>query len=573
MATTILGKDKQMNTHSRKLAKIPTYIPGLDDILHGGFPQGRMTLITGDPGTGKTLLALQFLIKGALRGEPGIFVGFEESIANIKNNCATLGWDVEHLEKAGSLFMIQGTPDPEAIINGSFSLKGLLAVADGKAKEMGAKRIAFDALEVLFRFYDVPHHVRSEILIFNNWLARTGLSAIMTLKPGGKRKWVGTYEDYFDSQADCLLHLNIKTVNQITTRRLKVIKYRGSGFASNDYPYIIAQDGLHLAPITSVKLAHHPLGKKISSGLSKLDQIVYGGFRQGSCLLFAGLPGTGKTVLASTFSRAACERGERVFYVSFEESQDALLENIKSTGLNLWPYVHDKHLVILATMPESMGAEEHLICVLTKLNSFKPQFLIVDAISACERMGGKQAAFEFLMRLLNTCKDRGITIILINQTAGASQYLEISGNNISSMIDTVIFMDYVKGQGETNRILQVLKARGSAHSNQQWEYRITSRGIEISDLYLGEGEVLTGAARIMQEEKDRAAEENLKARLAAKKAEIDILSSTIAAESAKHQARIAAAELELKRLELAQQQLEKGKMQRSKIRRFGLGDE
>jgi circadian clock protein KaiC len=461
----------------RPLDKVPTYIAGLDEVLQGGLPRGRTTVVAGQPGTGKTMLGLEFLYRGALAGEPGIFIGFEEPPDDLRVNAATLGWDLSHLEQEGKLLLFDGRVKPEVVRAGAFSLSGLLAILAGKTRELQARRVVLNALGVALRFFDSPMAARNELHLLGEWLRSTGLTSIVTHKPGGPE--VHGLADSFGSLADCMILLDARVVDQITTRRLRVIKYRGSGFESNEYPYVIGGTGLRCIPISTVQLEHQPLGQKMSSGVPRLDAILDGGYRRRSCILIAGQPGAGKTILASTFADAACRRGERVLYVSYEESAAALAGNVSSAGLDLARHVQGGRLRFLAYMPESMGAEEHLIRVLDGIADFDPHHVVVDAISACDRMGGMQAAFEFLMRLLNSCKERGITILLINQTKGITDRVELSGAGISSMLDTVLFMDYVVTPRGTDRVLQVFKARGSAHSSLKYPYVVTPAGIEI----------------------------------------------------------------------------------------------
>ncbi len=490
----------------------------MDDILEGGLPRGRTTVINGAPGSGKTLLGLEFLYRGALAGEPGIFIGFEEPVEQLRENAATLGWDLPALERENRLFLLDGRIRPDTLISGAFSLKGLLAIAAGKSKEMGARRIVIDALEVALRLFDEPRQVRNEMHLLNDWMQQAGLTTLLTVKPR-KQNGASIYEEFFDSMGDCVIVLDARVSDQVTTRRLRVTQYRGSGFGRNEYPYIITSDGFHVAPISTVGLRHKPLGEKMSSGIPRLDEVLGGGYRRASCILFAGIPGTGKTILCSAFVAAACGRGERVLYISFEESEAALVENVRSAGIALGPHAASGQLRFLANFPEAMGVEEHYFQALKAIETFSPAHVVVDAISACERMGGKQAAFEYLMRLLNACKERGITILMVNQTAG-SDLAEISGNGISSMVDTVIGLSYKQGYGEITRLMHVLKSRGSRHSNQQREYVITDEGIQIRDVYLGEGEVLTGAARQVQEARDRAEAQRLDFEIQSKELEL-----------------------------------------------------
>ncbi|RKX73723.1 MAG: KaiC 1, partial [Spirochaetes bacterium] len=289
----------------KNLGKTPTHIKGLDEILEGGLPRDRTTVINGGPGSGKTLLALEFLYRGALAGEPGIFVGFEEPIEHLRQNTATLGWDLSALERENRLVLLSGHIKPDALVSGDISLKGLLAAASGKTREIGAKRIVIDALEVALRLFDEPRQVHNEMHLLNDWLQQAGLAAVLTTRPS-KRAGVSVYEDFFYSMGDCVIVLDVRVADQIDTRRLRVVKYRGSGFARNEYPYVITSSGFHIHPISRVGLRHKPLGKKITTGIARLDEILDGGYRRASCVLFAGIPGTGKTILCSTFVSAAC---------------------------------------------------------------------------------------------------------------------------------------------------------------------------------------------------------------------------------------------------------------------------
>jgi len=463
----------------KRLEKTPTYIQGFDEILEGGLPVGRISLVTGGPGSGKSVFGLEFLYRGALAGEPGILVGFEEPPDMVRVNGSTLGFDIAGCEAAGKLFLLKGHLDPKAILGGSFSLAGMLAILDGKVREMGARRIVFDALEVVLRLIDSSAAVRAELHALHDWIVASGLTTVMTLKP--RIAGPTPFEDFFDSMASCVLAMDTRVADQIATRRLRVIKYRGSAFGRNEYPYVITATGLRAVPISSVALNHQPLGERVTTGIAKLDDMLAGGYARAACILVSGLPGTGKTILATTFTEAACCRGERVLYISFEESAAALVGNVKSAGIGLEQALATDCLRIIATMPEATGAEEHLLAAIDAIDDFQPAHVVVDAISACSRMGGYQASYEYLMRLLNYCKERGITILLINQSTGTTSHFEISGAGISSMVDTVLFLTYLRRSMVTNRGVEVLKTRGSGHCNRRRRFVITDAGIQILD--------------------------------------------------------------------------------------------
>lgn len=547
------------------IRKTPTYIHGLDEILNGGLPTKRTTLVVGEPGSGKTVMGLEYIYRGAINEEPGIFLGFEESAGTLRENALTLGWDLASLEKAKRLFLMEGHLDPEAVVSGKFGVKALLSIISGKAKEMRAKRIVLDALDVLLRLFDDPSQVRSELHQLNDWLWESGLTSLITLKPRENVPNV-LFQDFFYSMSDCVVHLDARLFNQISTRRLRVVKYRGSSFGRNEYPFVITETGIRTIPITVFELRHKPFGEKISSGIPRLDAMLGGGYHRASCVLLAGEPGAGKTLVASTFVEYACSRGEKVLYLSLEESPEALVQNVTSAGIHLERFRKAGTFRFIGSMPEATGSEEHLLRMMDVVERMNPRHVIVDAISACERMGGRQAAFEYLMRLLNFLKERGITIILTNQTSGTKAHIEISGNGISSMVDVVIFLSYIQGEGETNRTIQVLKSRGSKHSNQAREFRIGDDGFEILDAYVGPGGVLTGTARLVQEARDALELRRRESEIQAKKREIAGLKAEAEAEAQRMQFRIETARQEMARLELENEKVRNEAGERIRLR-------
>ncbi|MDI6850122.1 MAG: circadian clock protein KaiC [Candidatus Saccharicenans sp.] len=550
---------------TKRLEKVPTLISGLDDILHGGLPRNRVTLVSGAPGSGKTNLALEFLYHGARNGEPGIFLGFEESAASLRQNALGFSWDIQALERDNRLFIIEANLSPETLVAGKFSLKPLLSIISHKAKEMGARRLVIDALDVLLQLIEDPFVIRAELHYLNHWLSQQGLTTILTIKPrDGHFRLLG----FFYSMADCVLQLDARVLNQITTRRLRVIKFRGSDFGRNEYPFVISGTGLRTIPITSIELKHKPFNLRCSTGIPRLDRLLDGGIYRASCTLIAGEPGTGKTLLSATIVREACRRKERAVYVSFEESALAIVNNIRSAGLELEPFVKSGLLHFITAMPEATGAEEHLLNLINAVEATSPHLVVIDAISACARMGGTQAAYEYLMRALNLLKEKGITIILVNQTSGSRDQLELSGIGISSMIDTVIFLSYIHGEGETNRTIQILKSRGSAHSNQIRECVITDRGLEIIDAYVGEAGVLTGTARKVQEARDKLSKLRQESQIRSKELELARMQAVLEAERKKLEAEIANLTTELKALKVEQEIAQEERKKRQMIREY-----
>jgi len=463
----------------RELAKAASYISGFDEILYGGLPQGRTTLIEGSPGTGKSVVGLEFLYRGALAGESGIFVTFEERADSVRRNAGTLGWDLEDLEKADKLAIIEARMDPETVVSGDFNLKALLAIIEGQSNAIGAKRIVFDALDVLMRLFDNPYRERSEMYYLNEWLLDHKMTAILTVKASGGNTIFDRYE-FLEFMADCVIRLIQRPGEWVSTRELEVIKYRGSDFGRNAYPFVIQPGGISVIPISEFGLEHQVLGPYDSSGNEQMDSVLGGGYRRSSAILIAGSSGTGKTTMAITFVKAACDRGQKVLFLGFEESEAAMVATMLSPGINLRPVIKKGLLKVMTAMPEAFGTEKHLIRTFKMIEEFKPDHVVVDAISSFERMGSDRAAFEFAMRLTNRCKDNGITLIMTNQSSGGNDdRIAISGIGISSIIDALLWLRFIDEGNTLKRKLLVIKSRGSKHSSQYHDFRITDHGIEI----------------------------------------------------------------------------------------------
>jgi circadian clock protein KaiC len=462
----------------KEVPKIPSGIAGLDEVLNGGLPAGRMTLLSGGPGSGKSIIGLQCLLHGAVAGEPGIMVLFEERAAAVRQNAWSRGWDLASLERNNKLYLMDARLNPGVVISGDFSIKGLLAILDQQIKSMQARRVVIDAVDTLLHLHDSPMRERQELYALHEWLMDRGLTTIMTVKALPQEEAPSRYA-FLDFMADCVIHVDQRVVAQVATRRLRVIKYRGSGYGRNEYPFLIGENGINLIPITSNVLQHRPPGPKVSSGQAQMDHVLAGGYKRGTSILIVGTAGAGKTTLACVFTQAACRRGERVLYLNFEESPESMISNMRSPGLALGPLVKTGRLVVQSYLPEAMGVEEHLFHALNALDELRPQHVVVDAISSCKRMGSEHAAFEYLMRVLNACKERGITCIYLNQATGLDIVAEISGIGISSIIDTVVLLRQLPIDGAMKRQLIVMKSRGTKHSEQFHEFRITDRGIDL----------------------------------------------------------------------------------------------
>ncbi len=510
-------------------------------------------------------MGLEFLVRGALAGQPGILVPFEERVEAVRANALTLGWDLAALEKQNLIMLVDAHIDHEMILSGRFDLHGLLAIIDGAARFMKAERLVLDAIDVLLRYFNDPAREREQFFFLNDWLLNRGLTTVLTVKRSDFSNAAGRYE-FLDYLTDCVVHLDQRVNQQVATRRLRVIKYRGSNYGRNEYPYVTGPGGITVIPISGAELRHKPLGKPVTSGQVQVDEMLGGGYTQNSCILIAGPSGTGKTTLASIFTRAACERGEKVLFVGFEESAEALTSAMLSSGTDLRPAIKKGSLLPLTAMPEAMGIEEHLVRIAKAVDEFAPQYMVLDAMSAVRRMGSDRAAFDFLVRLVGLSREKGITFLLTNQTKGNEQMGELAGEEASSLVDTIISLRYIEVGGETNRLIGIVKSRGMKHSNQLREFRITDGGVELAKIYVGEGGVLTGAARQEKEAQDATEYRRTVAVMEAKRSEILRRKAELQAETARLTAAVEQAEIELTQIEIEQQKSVEGQGRRFAMR-------
>ncbi|MEA3077658.1 MAG: circadian clock protein KaiC [Actinomycetota bacterium] len=486
----------------RELRKTPTGIQGLDEVTGGGFPQGRSTLICGPAGCGKTLVAMEFLVRGVTEyGEPGVFVAFEESTADLVANFASLGFDLPAAEAAGLLVLDHVNVDrSETEETGDWDLDGLFLRLAASIDKVGAKRIVIDTIETLFGAFTNTAILRSELHRLFAWLKDRGVTAVITGERGDGTLSRHGIEEYV---SDCVIVLDHRVTEQTSTRRLRILKYRGSIHGTNEYPFLIGETGVFVLPITTRVLRHDVSAERVSTGVPRLDAMLGdGGYFKGSTVLTSGTAGTGKSTLAAQFCDAACERGERAMYFAFEESQAEIIRNMSSVGIDLEQWVDTGLLEFRCSRPSILGLEAHLFSMQKSVDEFAPSVVVMDPVSDFLRVGTGAEVAAMLMRQVDFLKGRGVTALFTslnaeNEPARADQQL-------ASLVDTWLHVKNTEGNGEHNRVLYVLKSRGMAHSNQIREFLLTSHGIELADVYVGPQGVLTGSARQAQEAKERS---------------------------------------------------------------------
>lgn len=487
----------------KTLRKSPTGIRGLDEITGGGLPAGRSTLICGGTGCGKTMLAMEFLVRGAADyGEPGVFMAFEETAEELTQNVTSLGFDLTDLVARRRLLLdYVHVERSEFEETGEYDLEGLFIRLGYAIDSIKAKRVVLDTIEGLFAGLPNQAVVRAELRRLFRWLKEKGVTVIMTGERGEGTLTRYGLEEYV---SDCVISLDHRVVDQVTTRRMRVVKYRGSSHGTNEYPFLIDQDGVSVWPVTSVHLEHEASRERVPTGIARLDTMLGGqGFYRGSSVLISGTAGTGKSSMASTFADATCRRGERCLYFSFEESPSQIMRNMGMIGLNLEQWVKKGRLRFHTVRPFYHGLEMHLARTIKLVTEFAPQVVIVDPISGLESAGSTLEVKAALMRLMDYLKLKGITALLTDLTTGGSA-LERTDAAISSLVDTWLVLRDLELNGERNRGLHVLKSRGMAHSNQVREFVLTDDGVRLTDVYVGAGGMLTGSARLAQEARERA---------------------------------------------------------------------
>jgi len=485
-----------------ELAKAPTGIAGLDDLTGGGLPRGRTTLVVGAAGTGKSMLGVEFLVRGARDlGEPGILVTFDESASKISQNVTSLGFDLTQLQDAGKLIVQGFDVDPAEIIEtGAFDLQGLFVYLDEAVGRIKAKRVVLDTIEALFGAFRDVVTIRNELGRLFRWLDERGLTAVVTCEAGINQLTRHGIEEYV---SDCVLILDQRVAEEIATRRIRILKYRGSLHGTDEYPFLITGGGIVVQPLSAVRLDHAAPTERVSTGIARLDHMLGGGIFRGSSTLLSGSAGTGKTTLSAKLVSAACERGEHALYVSYEESPEQIMRNMRSVGIDLATWVDKGLLRFYSVRPAASGLEGHLVGLEYLLDEMGPTVTVLDGLTSFHHVASDRDVASVVTRMIDLLKSRGIAAFVT--TLGLDN-AETSDLAVSSLIDTWLLLRNVESDGERNRLLFVIKSRGTSHSNQVRELLFTDEGPDLVDVYLGTGGMLVGSARINRQAEDENAE-------------------------------------------------------------------
>jgi circadian clock protein KaiC len=475
----------------------------LDQITRGGLPKGKPTLLCGGAGCGKTLLAMEFLVRGATEfNEPGVFMAFEETEKELTQNVASMGFDLAALCARKKLFMDYVRVERSEIDEtGEYDLEGLFIRLESAMNAVGAKRVVLDTIESLFAGFANTNILRSELRRLFGWLKTKGVTAVITAESGDGKMTRQGIEEYV---ADCVILLDHRVEDQSSTRRLRIVKYRGSMHGTSEYPFLIGETGLSVLPLSSLKLDHKAPTQRVSSGVPRLDTMLGGkGFYRGTSILVSGVAGAGKSSLAAHFVRAACQRGERALYMASEQSPDEVIRNMRSIGLDLEPWVKRGLLRFYAARSGAFGLERHLVTIHDLITEFNPKVVVIDPITNFASVGTYSEVTSMTTRLIDMFKSRQITAMFTSLTSRDSAP-ELSEVGVSSQMDTWLLLRNLESNGERNRGLYVLKSLGMAHSNQIREFLLTDHGVQLRDVYVGPSGLLTGSARVAQEAMEQA---------------------------------------------------------------------
>jgi circadian clock protein KaiC len=483
-------------------------ISGLDAVLHGGFPTGRTTVVSGGPGSGKTILATQFLVNGVTQfQEPGLMVSFEEAPDALKSNFPGMTWPLND-ERGGGVYFIDGRMPEDAIEAGTFDLGGLIAIATSMVKQHNIKRVAIDGIDALFALADRGEDRRREILRVLKWLTESKLSALLTIKVSEGESEGPAYFDLAEYAADGVIKMRATTVGELLRRTLAVVKMRGSGFVTGAHPYTISEQGIRvLHSPTRTAWIPQALDVRLSTGVERLDLMLLGGYRVGTTTLISGTPGASKTTLCAMFLNAGYKAGERGLFIGFDEPAEQMLADVHSVGIDLDDAVRTGFLRAESFAAGGLIGDEHYLAIEQLVQTHKPTRVVIDPVSALDKAGGQEIADAIRERLVVLFKSRGITAIFTAIADGAFGEAELSRTRVSTVADTWIHLGFANRGGERNRTLAVLKSRGTGHSNQIRELLLSANGIDLADVYTSDGDVLTGTARAQKEQQNVAQRE------------------------------------------------------------------
>jgi circadian clock protein KaiC len=491
--------------------KAPSGITGFDEITGGGLPRGRTTLLLGGPGSGKTIFALQYLINGAhLYGEPGIFVAFEETSKRIVANAESFDWKLRQLQRKKLLF-VDAQPNFDLVQTGDFDLCGMLAGLGHQAAQIKARRIVFDALDIVLALLPDLGARRREIYRLHEWLVNRGLTCVFTLKATAEEANSIEQQPYGFMQfmVDCSVILNHSVVAGVSQRNIRVQKYRGSTFDENESPFVIGDGGFDVAIVRILGRADAKVtDERVTSGVKRLDTMLGGGYYRAACVLITGFPGTAKTTLSGSFAEAACRRGERTMFVSFDSDGSEVIRNLASVGIRLERYLKNGLLRMVSARTIVGSAEMSLVKIKAIAAAHRARCLVIDPVSALSNSNTESAAHGVGQRLIDWSKADGITLVctsLLNEISGHSD--ADTSLHISTLADTWIHLSYVVQAGERNRGMSIIKSRGTAHSNQVRELILSNAGVTLADIFTAGGEVLMGTMRWEKESAERVADE------------------------------------------------------------------
>jgi len=485
-------------TTLKELRKVPTGISGFDEITEGGLPAGRPTLVCGAAGCGKTLFSIEFLVRGASQyNEPGVFIAFEEKAEELTVNVASMGFDLQKLQKDKLIALDHVRIEKSEIEEtGEYDLDGLFIRLGHAIDSIGAKRVVLDTIESLFSGLTNQAIIRAELRRLFEWLKEKGVTAIITGERGDGTLTRQGLEEYV---SDCVILLDNRVVNQISTRLLRIVKYRGSQHGTNEYPFLINGEGISVLPVTSLLLKHEVSSQRVSSGIPALDMMLGGkGFYRGSSILVSGTAGTGKTSIAAYFANESCRRKERCIYFAFEESPQQIIRNMRSIGLDLEQHVNSGLLQMYASRPTLHGLEMHLVDIHKKIKAFKPRHIVLDPITNLVTIGSVSEVKSMLIRLIDFLQSEQITVMFTALSLN-TVVNEQTDEGVSSLVDAWLLVRDIESNGERNRGMYIMKSRGMKHSNQVREFVITDKGLDLVDVYLGPDGVLTGSAREAQQ--------------------------------------------------------------------------